>query len=153
MVDKIYINRIKKIAEDYYRNGDFFCSEAVLKTIIDEFNVEITDDVIKLASGFPVGIGHSGCTCGAISGGVMAIGLFFGRKTPKDPSVNETMTLSAELYNIFKVQHKSTCCKVLTKNMELGSSEHMEQCISFTGEIAVETAKLIAHKLNIGIID
>jgi len=72
MIDKIDINKTKKTAEEYYRNGDFYCSEAVLKTIIDEFKIDITDDVIKLASGFPVGIGGSGCTCGAISGGVMA---------------------------------------------------------------------------------
>lgn len=152
MVDKINISKIKKTAENYYKNGDFFCSEAVLKTIIDEFQVDISDDVIKLSSGFPVGMGNSGCTCGAISGGIMAIGLFFGRKIPKDPSVNEAMSLSAELHNIFKAKQKSTCCRVLTRNMELGSEKHMDQCVRFTGEMAEETAKLIADKLNIVII-
>ena len=29
------LERIRKIAEDYYRNGEFYCSEAVVKTIID----------------------------------------------------------------------------------------------------------------------
>jgi C_GCAxxG_C_C family probable redox protein len=42
-----------------------------------------------MASGFPVGIGGSGCTCGAIAGGVMAIGMFFGRTSPKDQKVNK----------------------------------------------------------------
>ncbi|MCE5190569.1 MAG: C-GCAxxG-C-C family protein [Actinomycetia bacterium] len=32
-------------------------------------------EAIKLASGFPVGIGTGGCTCGALSGGVMVLGL------------------------------------------------------------------------------
>ena len=36
-----------------------------------------------MASGFPVGIGGSGCTCGAIAGGIMALGMVFGRKRSK----------------------------------------------------------------------
>lgn len=54
------LERIRKIAEDYYRNGDFYCSEAVVKTIIDEFQIDVSEDVIKMASGFPVGMGGMG---------------------------------------------------------------------------------------------
>ncbi|MBT3258412.1 MAG: C_GCAxxG_C_C family protein [Deltaproteobacteria bacterium] len=37
---------------------------------------------IRLASGLPEGSGRSGCTCDALSGGVIALGLFLGRDTP-----------------------------------------------------------------------
>ena len=40
------------------------------------------------------------------------------------------------------------CCRVLTRNMTLGSSEHMEQCISFTGEVAKTTARIILRELE-----
>ncbi len=130
------LERIRKIAEDYYRNGDFYCSEAVVKTIIDEFQIDVSEDVIKMASGFPVGMGGMGCTCGALTGGVMAIGLVYGRSQGKDPKVNKAMELSAKLYQIFCERHKVSCCKVLTRGMEKGSPEHMEQCIAFTGEMA-----------------
>lgn len=139
------LERIRKIAEDYYRNGDFYCSEAVVKTIIDEFQIDVSEDVIKMASGFPVGMGGMGCTCGALTGGVMAIGLVYGRSQGKDPKVNKAMELSAKLYQIFCERHKVSCCKVLTRGMEKGSPEHMERCIAFTGEMAYEAAKIIAE--------
>ena len=139
------LERIRKIAEDYYRNGDFYCSEAVVKTIIDEFQIDVSEDVIKMASGFPVGMGGMGRTCGALTGGVMAIGLVYGRSQGKDPKVNKAMELSAKLYQIFCERHKVSCCKVLTRGLEKGSPEHMEQCIAFTGEMAYEAAKIIAE--------
>lgn len=142
------LERIRKIAEDYYRNGDFYCSEAVVKTIIDEFQIDVSEDVIKMASGFPVGMGGMGCTCGALTGGVMAIGLVYGRSQGKDPKVNKAMELSAKLYQIFCERHKVSCCKVLTRGMEKGSPEHMQQCIAFTGEMAYEAAKIIAENVE-----
>jgi C_GCAxxG_C_C family probable redox protein len=148
---KISLSKIRTQAENYYRNGDFYCSEAIVKTIKDEFELTVTDDIIKMASGFPVGMGGSGCTCGAVAGGVMAIGMFFGRTEAKDPKVAKTMALANELHNIFKERHKNLCCRILTKGMVLGSQEHMEQCISFTGEVAEEAARIIARELNIGI--
>lgn len=146
MNTQIDFNKIRKTAESYYREGDFYCSEAVVKTIKDEFKLPVTDEIIAAASGFPVGMGGSGCTCGAISGGIMALGLFFGRIKAKDEKVNKAMALSSELHDLFKSRHKNLCCRALTKGMTLGSPEHMEQCISFTGEVAEEVARIIARE-------
>lgn len=148
----VNLGRIKRTAEEYYRNGDFYCSEAIVKTIKDEFELQLPDEVIAMASGFPVGIGGSGCTCGAISGGVMALGLFFGRTAAKDNKVDKAMALSKELHETFRHKHKSLCCRKLTYKMELGSTEHMNQCIAFTGEVAEETAKIIARELSLQIV-
>ena len=142
----VNLDEIRAIAEQYYRNGDFYCSEAVVKTIVDAFEIDAPADVVKMASGFPVGMGGMGCTCGALTGGVMALGLIYGRKEGKDPQVQKAMELSAKLYQIFCQRHKVSCCKVLTRGMEKGSKEHMEQCIAFTGEMAYETAKLIVEE-------
>ncbi|HBQ25914.1 MAG TPA: hypothetical protein DD791_05935 [Syntrophomonas sp.] len=145
----IDLHKIKTTAENYYRDGDFYCSESIVKTIKDEFGLPISDDVVAMASGFPVGIGGSGCTCGAVAGGIMALGLFFGRSQPQDKRVDTTMALSKELHDIFRERHKSICCRVLTKGMTLGSPEHIEQCIYLTGEVAEEVAKIIARELNL----
>ena len=51
----------------------------------------------------------------------MAIGLIFGRTEAKDEKVNKTMALASELHDIFRTRHKTLCCRILTKNMELGS--------------------------------
>ncbi|AUM94662.1 hypothetical protein CF049_01935 [Clostridium sporogenes] len=144
-MDNIDFNKIREVAENYYRNGDFYCSEAVVKTIRDEFKIEVSDDAIAMASGFPVGMGGSGCTCGAIAGGIMALGMVFGRKEAKDPIVAKSMELSKKLHDDFKKEHKSLCCRFLTKDMELGSKEHMDQCIAFTGEVAERVARIIVE--------
>ena len=142
----VNLEEIRATAETYYRNGDFYCSEAVVKTLMDAFQLDVPEDVIKMASGFPVGMGGMGCTCGVLTGGILVLGMIYGRKEAKDPSVNKAMELSARLYQVFCQRHKVSCCKVLIRGMEKGSPEHMEQCISFTGEMAYETAKIILEE-------
>lgn len=146
-MQKVDINKVKEIAENYYRNGDFYCSEAIVKTIKDAFELDFSDEAIKLASGFPVGIGGSGCTCGAVSGGVMALGMVFGRSEGKDPRVQKTMQLSAELHERFREKRKFVCCKILTKGMDFGKKEHLEQCIAITGEVAEIVADIINREI------
>ncbi|MDR0816586.1 MAG: C-GCAxxG-C-C family protein [Desulfovibrio sp.] len=151
MVTKISLKKIKEQAEKHYSDGDFFCSEAIVSTIRTHFEADIPLSAIAMASGFPVGVGGSKCICGAVSGGVMCLGFFFGRTNPKDERVNKAMALAHELYDSFKSNHKVLCCRVLTKNMELGTPDHMRQCISFTGEVAEKTAQIIARELEIQI--
>lgn len=138
--------KIKATAEEYYRSGDFYCSEAIVKTIKDAFDLQIPDTVIAMASGFPVGMGGAGCTCGAVIGGIMALGLFFGRTEPKDEKIKRMMDLSRELHDVFRSRHKRLCCRILTKGMTLGSEKHMEQCIAFTGEVAEEVSRMIVRE-------
>lgn len=146
MKKTVDICQIRKQAEAYYRDGDFYCSEAIVKAIKEGFSLSFPDTVIAMASGFPVGMGGAGCTCGAVAGGVMALGLFFGRTAAKDPCVTKAMGLAKELHDHFLKQHKCLCCRVLTKDMLLGSSAHMEQCIAFTGEVAEVVAKMIIRE-------
>ncbi|MGL5711936.1 MAG: C-GCAxxG-C-C family (seleno)protein [Paraclostridium sp.] len=145
----IDFNKIRERAESYYRDGDFYCSEAIIKVIKDEFEIDIDDKAIAMASGFPVGMGGSGCTCGAVAGGVMALGLVFGRTEAKDEKVGHAMAVSKELHEFFRGKNKSLCCRVLTKGMTLGEEEHMNQCVYFTGQVAQETARIICRELDI----
>jgi C_GCAxxG_C_C family probable redox protein len=140
------LEKIRFTAEEYYRSGDFYCSEAVVKTIKDAFSLPVSDEVIAMASGFPVGIGQAGCVCGAVAGGVMALGLVFGRTAPKDKKVDKAMKLSRELHDIFKKNHKSLCCRTLNRFMIMGTSSQVRQCIAFTGEMAQEAARIILRE-------
>lgn len=144
---EIDIQLLRKQAEKYYDDGDFFCSEAVLKTIKDGFDAPYGDEIIKLASGFPVGMGN-GCTCGAINGAVMAIGMFFGRDKAKGNEVKKAMKLTKELQVKFTKKRKVCCCKILTKGMFLGSSKHMKHCVEITGEITELVAQILARELG-----
>jgi C_GCAxxG_C_C family probable redox protein len=142
------LEKIKRTAENYYRSGDFYCSEAVVKTIKDAFQLPVPDAVICAASGFPVGMGGAGCTCGALAGGIMALGLVFGRTMPKDTKADKAMKLSRELHDVFMKNHKSTCCRKLTRYVLMGSPRQVEQCIAFTGKIAQEVARIIDREHN-----
>jgi C_GCAxxG_C_C family probable redox protein len=142
----IDLEKIRLTAEEYYSSGDFYCSEAVVKTIKDAFGLPVSDEVISMASGFPVGIGGAKCICGAVTGGVMSLGLVFGRTTPKDKKVDKAMKLSRELHDIFKKNHKSLCCRTLNRYMIMGTSRQIKQCISLTGEMAEETARIIIRE-------
>ena len=153
MNTRISPTKIREQAEKHYADGDYFCSEAIVASIRDHFQADMPLEAIAMASGFPVGIGGSKCVCGAVSGGVMCLGFFFGRTSPKDEKVNKAMALAHELHESFKGNHKVLCCKILTKKMELGTEEHMRQCISFTGEVADKTARIIARELQIPLED
>jgi C_GCAxxG_C_C family probable redox protein len=141
-------SHIREIAEGYYRSGRFYCSEAIVKSINDSFGLHYPDSVVRLASGFPIGIGGAGCSCGAVTGGVMAIGMVFGRDQPKDPRIERCLRLSRELHDLFATRHGCLCCRSLTHGMILKSPEHMQQCVAFTGEVAEETAKIIIREIR-----
>jgi len=145
----IDLNHIKHMAEKHYRDGDFYCSESIIRTFIDEFQLDLPDDAVAMASVFPVGMGHSGCSCGAVIGAQMMIGYFFGRRKAGGKKVEKAMELSAEMHDLFMERHGSLCCRVLTKDHTIGSKEHIEQCISFTGEMAYEAASIICRELDL----
>jgi len=156
MIKEVSIKQIKDDAETMFRNGEYYCSEAVIASIRKNFELDMPEEMIAMASGFPVGIGKSKCVCGAVSGGIMALGYFFGRTqgtTPKDPKSVQTLQLANELQSEFKKNHKVLCCSVLTKGMDMASGEHKAQCISFTGEIAESAANIIVRELGIRNLD
>ena len=151
--NKININKIKADAEKHYAEGDYYCSEAIVAAFKTNVDVDIPQEAIAMASGFPVGIGGAKCVCGAVSGGVMCLGYFFGRVKPKDSKVGKVMALANELLESFTTNHRVTCCKILTKGMELGSPSHIQQCVNFTGEVAKKTAEIVARELGLEIVE
>lgn len=153
MKREVSISKIKNDAEEYFRSGQFFCSEAILHSIRDNFELDIPDQVMGMASSFPVGIGRSKCTCGAVSGAVMTLGYFFGRSEGGDPKVNKNLELANELQQRFKDNHKVLCCSILTKGMDMASGEHKAQCVSFTGEMAENLADIVVRELDLVNLD
>lgn len=152
---EISVSKIENEAEELFRGG-FFCSEAVVCSIRNNFEIDIPEEVIAMASGFPVGIGRSKCLCGAVSGGVMAIGLVFGRTVQKDPQVETTLRLSKELHDWFKDEatgKHALCCRILTKEFDMGAGEHKEQCIRYTGLVAGKVAEMIIREKELKNID
>jgi C_GCAxxG_C_C family probable redox protein len=77
MSNKTLEKRIIQLAAESFWKG-FHCSEAVLIAMAGYIGV--TSELIpKIATGFGGGIASSGSVCGALVGGVMAIGIKYGR--------------------------------------------------------------------------
>ncbi len=138
---------VRTAAEELYKTAQFNCSEAVVKAVRDVFCPEIPDYIIATSSGFPVGMGGAGCTCGAVAGGVMMLGLIFGREKPLQfVQSGHTMRLAKELHDKFRDENKTLCCRIHTQGMQIGSPEHSAQCTKFTGDVAQAVAEIIIRE-------
>ena len=145
--------QVRQAAEDYFRSG-FFCCEAVMAAVREQFALDVPREVIAMASGMAVGAGRSGCMCGALNGGILALGMFFGRTEPtgpRDPAVNRCLALTKELHDWFREANgkHAVCCRILTREFDMGKGEHREQCIRFTGLCAGKVAELVVRELGL----
>ncbi len=89
-----------------------------------------------------MGLGDSGCLCGALSGGVLSLGLILsnGKCARRRRKIRAA---SNRLHDWFKGSYNSTCCRVLSKKVKHDPKQHFVQCASFTAETAEMTARVI----------
>lgn len=81
------VEKVEQDAKNCFRNG-LNCSECVMTAFLNNFDTGLPKEVVKLATGFGGGMGHTKNTCGAITGAVMALSAMVGRE---DPMAKETM--------------------------------------------------------------
>jgi C_GCAxxG_C_C family probable redox protein len=118
-------------AEAFYRSGKYHCAEAVLESIRSHFSPETPESVVGTVSGFGGGSG-TGCICGAVSGGTVALGLVLHDK-------KATTHLTKELHIWFKEKYGVTCCKTIRQT-------HKGACPVLTGEVAGKIAEMLGRK-------
>lgn len=111
----------RRFLEEVYRKAALYeqdyhgCCEATLLALLESFDLPLTH--LKAATGFAAGIGFRGLTCGALCGGVMAIGLLFGREyqdyISHDPARKRYVAfeLAKRLVDRVKELFESTMCK------------------------------------------
>ena len=114
---------------EYFNNG-YSCSESMIKWAIDEGLV--SEDLLAVATPFSGGMG-AGCLCGAIAGAQMIIGAQFGRDN-KAGNDNIARIKAKELIQKFLETHKATCCRVLTKGLDMGSPERKAHCTNMVDD-------------------
>ncbi len=78
----------------------------------EELGVE-SDLIPGIALGFGAGLGRRGLVCGALNGGVMAIGLRHGQMRGMEAK-DTAYALVLELCRRFEGQHGSALCRELT---------------------------------------
>ena len=132
------LDKVQANAEELFRSGTFFCSEAVLQTINETLGKPYDESIVKMASSFPIGMGKAGCLCGAVSGGQMALGMVYGR-VQGEPMQDKMFEVAKDLHDYIRDEYKSTCCRVITKEWtgdNFKSPERKNHCITITGKVA-----------------
>lgn len=127
-------DKITVRAEELMGGHHFGCSEALVLAFQEKLGEGLLPQAaVSLASAFRGGFGGAGCTCGALCGGEMVLGAVFGYQGDaggrQDPAeVAHARSLYKELHDRFREINRSSCCRVLTKDVTPGSPEAKAKC-------------------------
>ena len=114
------VEKVEAEAKDCFRHG-LNCSECVMTAFLNNFETGLPKEVVKLATGFGGGMGHTGEACGAVTGMYMAAGMIFGYNDPTNTEAkNNHYKLIKKLSDEFKkefgydVKDFTACAIILT---------------------------------------
>jgi C_GCAxxG_C_C family probable redox protein len=155
-------DRAFELAKRYEReNGD--CAQCVIASVFEALGIE-NGDVFRAATGFADGVGLTGDGhCGALSGGIMAISYFFGRKREeffKRGKLIKALLLSRDLHGRFKEKYSTCRCHDLQIKFvgrfynlldpadfeAVAKTDLAEKCSTLTGDIARMAADIILEQ-------
>lgn len=122
------------------------CAQSILLTMFEHWNGE-NELIPKIATAFGGGIGRCGSVCGALTGGVMALGIKYGTNGPSLEKRLKVYKLAQKFFKRFEKHHGSVLCRELI-GYDLSVPEELEEarrarileekCVNFVKE-AVET--------------
>lgn len=138
------------------------CAQCVVGGILDAFGIA-SPEVFRAATGFSGGMGCTGRTCGALTGGTLSVGLFIGRDRDNMEDVERkrwrNFALVKELIERFEHAYGSTeCRKVQERVVGIGVDfwnpvdaarfgheygGHHKCAVGVVGEVARWTAELV----------
>lgn len=156
------INQVTKKAGDY-EELSLNCAQGTLQALQEEFNLG-NSSVLKAASWMP-GLVSRKETCGALLGGLMALGLAFGRDSLHHPSYQtpqgmrrywENKKRAWRFCEAFRQEFGSTMCgdirpQIMGKDYDTMNPEELEQFIADGGakkcRLPAEKAAQIAAEI------
>lgn len=126
----------------------FNCAESVLLIVTGEWGIR-NNLIPRIATAFGGGIGRQGHICGALSGGVISIGVKYGRDKGRDQAARDkSYALVREFFRRFKNEFGNVNCYELIgcdlttpEGIEKLRMLHPEKCAKFiarTAEIVLE---------------
>jgi C_GCAxxG_C_C family probable redox protein len=112
---------LRKLSEGYN------CTQSVFYSFCDDLRFD-KDTALRLACGFGSGMGRKEEVCGAVSGGIMVIGVRFGRGEKGDPAETETTYMKTrEFMDRFAMERGTYTCRRLLDGCELTTEEGIRQ--------------------------
>jgi C_GCAxxG_C_C family probable redox protein len=143
------MNNAGKKTNDLFDKG-FFCAESVVTAIALEFGIE-TSVLPAIATGFCGGMSRNAQMCGAVTGGIMGIGLILGR-THESQTTDACYKAVNQFLSLFEEKHGTSNCKELI-GFDLGIEEELKQfsienpgykiCKNFSIEAATMVCEVI----------
>lgn len=103
----VYAEKVASLFMEGYN-----CAQSVLLTMQDFWNEKEPLEP-KIASAFGGGIGGRGSLCGALTGGVIAIGQKYGSNKPIPEKMEKAYSLALKFYDRFQKEHGSVLCRDL----------------------------------------
>jgi C_GCAxxG_C_C family probable redox protein len=123
-----------------YQSG-FHCAESISEAIIQVFAEDAKSYTPKIATGFGGGIGGSHLeTCGALNGGIIALGWLLGRTKP-EADRTAVYELAVQYREKFVERFGSSQCQALLNGF--GRQENMMKCKKLAAEAAGVLYELI----------
>jgi len=103
------------------------CAQSVLWTFSNELRFD-PESALKIACGFGAGMARRQDICGAVTGGIMALGLKYGRGDKQDrTATEETYAKTQELMRRFEARHGSCNCRQLLDGCDLSTEEGLRR--------------------------
>jgi C_GCAxxG_C_C family probable redox protein len=105
----------------------FNCAQSVFYAYCDDLQFD-KNTALRLACGFGAGMGRKEEVCGAVTGGIIVIGLKYGRDDTGDGARSETTyKKTSELMERFAEKHGTYRCRDLLKGCDLASESGQKQ--------------------------
>ena len=109
-----------EIATEKFLAG-YNCAQAVLYAFCEDLGFD-KNTALKLACGFGAGMARKQEVCGAVTGGIIALGLRYGRGEGQDRTLTEeTYRKVRELTAQFESEHGTCICRDLLNGCDLGT--------------------------------
>jgi C_GCAxxG_C_C family probable redox protein len=142
------------IAEEKFIGG-YNCAQSVLFSFCEELGLD-AETALKIACGFGGGMGRKGEVCGAVSGGVMVLGLKYGRGEKEERAQTDASYAKVrELIDRFSAKHGSCICRELLNGCNLATPEGQayfknNECFKFICRPCVrDAAEIVADLLAV----
>ena len=143
------VKKIEEKAKKIFEKNGFCCAESVLLILSDELGMD-SPLIPRIATGFCGGIARTRGLCGAVAGGVMALGIIHGRDNAEQ-SRNILYQKVQQFIQSFDKEFGSTNCFELTgcdlsteKGLQDFEDKGMEEkCTIYTGKAAGLVAEII----------
>ncbi len=137
------------------------CSQAVFAVFAAELGLDVAA-AHRVAGGFGGGIGRMGMTCGAVTGGVMALSYALGASEPEDQEKKLALyRVISDYIDRLRAHKGSIECKVLLEGADLWTQEGRDEvkrkqlgalvCNPMIEQAVIEAERTLREKGKLGV--